>query len=250
MDMKKDITSAQLQKVYDLGCLFALQKISLAEALEQLVGSLGMNQTSATHYMRNFVAFSEGKVYKRAMSALSYEIFLSRFYQDLSSSEFELVIKSVELHLEYRLTESNVKHHDVRSQVNSYKAKLAQQAVSPVYPDEVSSQPLEFIEGAVKQVTINAYERNPKARAACIAKHGTICQVCDLNFESKYGKIGKGFIHVHHKADLATISESYQVDPINDLIPVCPNCHAMLHTEKPAMDIGKLKQILATTNVI
>ncbi len=248
--MNKEITSAQLQKVYDLGCLFALQKISLAEALEQLVGSLDMNQTSATHYMRNFVALSEGKVYKRAMSALSYEIFLSRFYQDFPSSEFELVMKSVELHLEYRLTESNVKHHNVRALVDPYRAKLVQQAVSHVYPDEVSGPSLEFTEGAVKQVNINAYERNPKARAACIEKYGATCQVCDLNFENKYGKTGKGFIHVHHKVELATIGENYQVDPVNDLIPVCPNCHAMLHTEKPAMDIGKLKQILATTNVI
>jgi 5-methylcytosine-specific restriction protein A len=47
--------------------LFASQRISLGEALDQLVGSLGMNQTSATNYMRIFVAFSEGKVYKRAM---------------------------------------------------------------------------------------------------------------------------------------------------------------------------------------
>ena len=248
--MSKEITSDQLQLVYDCGCMFALQEITLDQVLEQLVGSLDMNQTSVTNYMRNFVAFSEGKVYKRAMSALSYEIFLSRFYKDLSTSEFEQVIKSVELHLEYRLTESNVKHHDVRTLVDSYRAKLAQQAVSPIYPDEVSSQPSEFIEGAVKQVTINAYERNPKARAACIEKYGATCQVCDLNFENKYGKIGKGFIHVHHKVDLAMIGENYQVDPVNDLIPVCPNCHAMLHTEKPAMDIEKLKQILATTNVI
>ena len=248
--VSKKIDSDQLQQVYDLGCMFALQKISLAEALEQLVGSLDMNQTSATNYMRNFVAFSEGKVYKRAMSALSYEIFLSHFYKDLSPSEFEQVIKSVELHLEYRWSKSKAKHKEVRSLVKSYRAKLAQQAVSPIYPDEVSGQPAEFTEGSVKQVTINVYERDYKARAACIAEYGATCQVCDLNFENKYGKIGKGFIHVHHKVDLATIGESYQIDPINDLIPVCPNCHAMLHTEKPAMDIGKLKQILATTNVI
>ncbi|WP_258188725.1 HNH endonuclease [Enterovibrio norvegicus] len=239
--MNKEITSAQLQAVYDLGCLFALKKISLAEALEQLVGSLDMNKTSATNYMRNFVAFSEGKVYKRAMSALSYEIFFPRFYNDLSSNEFEQVIKSVELHLEYRWSKSKAKHKEVRVLVDFYRAKLVQQAVNPVYPDEVSGQPLEFIEGAVKQVTINAYERNPKARAACIAEHKAICQVCNFDFEAIYGAIGKGFIHIHHKVDLATIGKSYQVDPINDLIPVCPNCHAMLHTEEPAMDIEKLK---------
>ncbi|PMN95280.1 restriction endonuclease [Enterovibrio norvegicus] len=101
--------------------------------------------------------------------------------------------------------------------------------------------PSEFTEGSIKQVTINAYERNPKARAACIAEHKAICQVCNFDFEAIYGAIGKGFIHIHHKVDLATIGKSYQVDPINDLIPVCPNCHAMLHTEEPAMDIEKLK---------
>ncbi|RPA27848.1 HNH endonuclease [Shewanella frigidimarina] len=79
---------------------------------------------------------------------------------------------------------------------------------------------------------------------ACIAHFGVTCQVCDFDFEKTYGEIGKGFIHVHHKIDLATIGENYQVDPINDLIPVCPNCHAMLHTEKPAMSIDKLRKMI------
>ncbi|WP_227006553.1 HNH endonuclease [Shewanella donghaensis] len=247
--MNKEITSAQLQQVYDLGCLFALQKLSLEEALEKLVGSLDMNQTSATNYMHNFEAFRAGKVYKRAMGALSYEIFLSRFYKDLSVSEFERVMESVELHLEYRWSKSKAKHLEIRTLVDSYKVKLASQVVSPIYPDEVHEQPTELIEGAIRQVTINAYERNPKARAACIEEYGATCQVCDFNSEAKYGDIGKGFIHVHHKVDIATIGESYQVDPINDLIPVCPNCHAMLHTEKPAMSIEKLKQIIDNDKV-
>ena len=242
--MGNKITSTQLQKVYSLGCSFAINQLKLSEALEVLVGSLGMNQTSATNYMRNFVAFSEGRVYKRAMSALSYEIFFARFYEDLSYSEFERVIKSVELHLEYRWSKSKAKHLEVRTLVDSYRAKLASQVVSSVYPDEVPKPPVEFTEGAVKQVTINAYERDPKARAACIVEYGAICQVCKFNFEAVYGAIGKGFIHVHHKVDIATTGESYQVDPINDLIPVCPNCHAMLHTEKPAMSIEKLRKIM------
>lgn len=229
--MGNKITSTQLQKVYSLGCSFAINQLKLSEALEVLVGSLDMNQTSATNYMRNFEAFNEGKVYKRAMSALSYEIFLARFYEDLPSSEFELIIKSVELHLEYRWSKSKAKHLEVRSLVDSYKIKLASPVVSPIYPDEVHEQPTEFTEGSIKQVTVNAYERNPKARAACIAKYEAICWVCDFNFEAIYGAIGKGFIHVHHKIDIATVGESYQVDPINDLIPVCPNSHAMLHTE-------------------
>lgn len=194
--------------------------------------------------MRTFVAFSEGKVYKRAMSALSYDIFLSRFYEDLSSAKFEQLITSVELHLEYRWTKSKAKHLKIRTLVDSYKAKLTLPVTKVIYPDEVPQQPTGFTEGGLKQVTINAYEREPKARKACIAKFGAICQVCDFDFEKTYGAIGKGFIHVHHKVDLATIGDSYQVDAINDLIPVCPNCHAMLHTNKPAMDINELRKII------
>ena len=53
--------------------------------------------------------------------------------------------------------------------------------------------------------------------------------VCEFNFEAFYGERGKGFIHVHHLSSLAEIGQEYEVDPVNDLRPVCPNCHAMLH---------------------
>ena len=95
-----------------------LTKDSAEPSARLLFDSLDMNQTSATNYMHNFVTFSEGKVYKSAMSALSYTIFQSRFYVDLSSFEFETILKSVELHLEYRWSKSKLKHKAVRSLVD------------------------------------------------------------------------------------------------------------------------------------
>jgi 5-methylcytosine-specific restriction protein A len=71
--------------------------------------------------------------------------------------------------------------------------------------------------------------------------------VCDLNFFDRYGEIGEGFIHVHHKVEISTIGIKYSIDPIKDLIPVCPNCHAMLHKEKPALSINELKKKLVST---
>jgi 5-methylcytosine-specific restriction protein A len=97
-----------------------------------------------------------------------------------------------------------------------------------LFPDEVEPGRT-FPEGAKKTVRVNAYERNAAARKACIDHHGCRCSVCDLDFATRYGEIGEGFIHVHHLRQLSTLSGSYRVDPINDLIPVCPNCHAMLH---------------------
>lgn len=85
------------------------------------------------------------------------------------------------------------------------------------------------IEGAIKTITVNKYERSTEARNKCIKHHGCTCKVCGLNFKEMYGVIGEGFIHVHHIKPLCEIKEGYEVDPVNDLIPVCPNCHAMLH---------------------
>jgi len=110
-------------------------------------------------------------------------------------------------------------------------------------PNEVVA-PARYIEGAVRTVSVNAYERSPAARQACINHWGLNCAVCGFSFAAVYGDLGDGFIHVHHLRDLASIGEEYQVDPIADLRPVCPNCHAMLHRETPAMSIETLKDIL------
>ncbi len=102
----------------------------------------------------------------------------------------------------------------------------------------------EYSEGKTKKVLVNSYERNPIARKKCIEHFGLNCQVCNFNFEEKFGDLGKEFIHVHHKVDIATIGNEYSVNPLTDLIPVCPNCHSMLHKKKPAYSIEELKIIM------
>lgn len=89
-----------------------------------------------------------------------------------------------------------------------------------------------FKEGASERVVLNKYERNPQARAACIAAHGTACTVCGIDFAKAYGPEFAGKIEVHHIVPLSEIGEEYVVDPINDLVPVCPNCHTALHSKK------------------
>lgn len=98
-----------------------------------------------------------------------------------------------------------------------------------------------FAEGAASRVTVNRYERDPQARAACIDHYGTHCAVCGFDFAARYGDLGDGFIHVHHIRDLSLLGEDYKLEPIKDLRPVCPNCHAMLHRERPAMSVEDLR---------
>lgn len=112
------------------------------------------------------------------------------------------------------------------------------------FPDEV----LDFVEGATKRVVVNAYERDPKARAACLLHHGYSCVVCNFNFSMHFGKIGKDFIHVHHLELISKTKEQHPIDPVKDLIPVCPNCHAMLHRSDPPFTIDELIAIRAETD--
>lgn len=109
------------------------------------------------------------------------------------------------------------------------------------YIAEEVIDPARYLEGATRQISVNSFERNPAARTACIDHHGLNCAVCGFNFAESYGEIGDGYIHVHHLRDLATIGEEYEVDPVEDLRPVCPNCHAMLHRTVPAMSIADLR---------
>jgi 5-methylcytosine-specific restriction protein A len=113
------------------------------------------------------------------------------------------------------------------------------------YPDEIPIDNEESLfEGAKRTIIVNAYERNSKARQLCIEHYGTTCSVCNFEFEKKYGEHGKDFIHVHHLTPISDIGKHYEVDPIKDLRPVCPNCHAMLHRVEPTLTIEELKSLL------
>ena len=99
-------------------------------------------------------------------------------------------------------------------------------------------------EGLKKTITVNTYERNSRARKECIDCWKPICSVCGFVFQQNYGEIGKGFIHVHHLTPVSEIGKSYQIDPIKDLRPVCPNCHSMIHKQNPPLKIEELIKIM------
>lgn len=111
------------------------------------------------------------------------------------------------------------------------------------FPEEVEHPEL-VTEGAKKTVVVNRYERNLSARLRCIEKWGVSCSVCGFNFEKVFGELGAGYIHVHHLVSLSEVGKEYQLDPVADLRPVCPNCHAMLHRTGETLSIEVLKRHL------
>jgi hypothetical protein len=110
-------------------------------------------------------------------------------------------------------------------------------------PDEVPGGVV-YSEGSIRRVEVNRYERDAQARLACIAAHGTSCCVCGFSFGAVYGTVAEGYIHVHHLRPLAEVGGESEVDPVEDLRPVCPNCHAVLHLGGRCRSIEELRQLL------
>jgi len=106
-----------------------------------------------------------------------------------------------------------------------------------------------LFEGARLQIQINAYERNTAARDRCIRHYGTACMICGFTSEGTYGEQFAGLIHVHHIRPISEIGEQYVIDPIQDLRPVCPNCHAVLHSRTPPYCLEEIAEILSAISL-
>lgn len=133
---------------------------------------------------------------------------------------------------------------EIKPPNNLVSAKTEQDNIT--YPDEIDEG---SCEGAKKKVYVNKYERNLKERQKCIEAYGSkySCEICGFNFIDMYGEIGKEFIHVHHIVSLSELQKNYKVRGAKDLIPVCPNCHAMLHRktqDERCFTLEELKKII------
>ena len=112
-----------------------------------------------------------------------------------------------------------------------------------ILPEEIIDT-IRHYEGAIRSINVNAYERSAAARSKCILHYGCKCAACGIILSDIYGEIAQGYVHVHHLRQLSEINAEYQVDPIQDLRPLCPNCHAIIHLSNPPRTIDELKAFI------
>ncbi|RUT53111.1 HNH endonuclease family protein [Clostridium botulinum] len=117
------------------------------------------------------------------------------------------------------------------------------------YTNEELAASVRYPEGAIKSVLVNDYERNRQARKKCLEYYGCKCSVCGIEFNNVYGDIGNEFMHVHHLKMIHEIGQEYEVDPIKDLRPVCPNCHSMIHKKIPPFTIEEMRKFIKKNNI-
>lgn len=237
-----NITNEIVEKAYLVAKDFYQNRISLKEAKDTLV-KIGMNENSATDYIYNYSNLIQGKLFTRTTNAYGIDYYLQKIYEESGQAGLQNALISFSQHIDYYEEKSGSTVRQGRKIYDKYFELLEKKPELTVFPDEVDEN-VKYTEGKTKTVLVNSYERNLVARQKCIEYYGAFCQVCSFDFGKIYGSIGKDFIHVHHVVDIASIGNEYSVDPIKDLIPVCPNCHSMLHKKKPAYLIHELKEMM------
>lgn len=102
-----------------------------------------------------------------------------------------------------------------------------------------------YEEGNKQSRFVTFYERNLKLRKQAIAIHGLNCRACGFNFGERYGSYANGLIHIHHIKPISQLDGSITIDPETDLIPLCANCHAVIHHKKAhTLTLGQLQSLL------
>jgi 5-methylcytosine-specific restriction protein A len=220
--------------------IYVLKSVNRKDGLKMIKQQTNMNASTIERLIYHLKKMLEGKQYTQTMNAYTTEYFLENIYKDFGTEKLKNAISSVKKHNDYYEDKTNRKKYKIREIIEKYSKYITNTYIN--YPDEIDKS-LYLYEGATKKVIVNKYERNLEARRKCIEYFGAICCVCEFNFEKIFGKVGEGFIHVHHLIEISTIQKSYIIDPINDLIPVCPNCHAMIH-KGPPYSIKDIKKIL------
>jgi 5-methylcytosine-specific restriction protein A len=243
-----EIERHHYELAYQLSRRIREGKMRLTEARDE-VARAGVKPSSAVALLNNLRHLVEGTRYTRAMSYPATDDFLTWIRRDYGDAALAKAVSAVSQHIDYYEKKQNVNLRSMRDILAKHAALLPKTPETFVSPEEISPTST-HTEGSVRQTLVNVYERNPAAREACIAHYGTVCTVCSFEFGNTYGEIGEGFIHVHHLKEISSIAKEYEVDPIHDLRPVCPNCHAMLHTSRPALSVEALKQIIATKTPI
>lgn len=138
------------------------------------------------------------------------------------------------------------------SDVNTYMVEFVIPISGQVILDDLEAEDEEFngpqrAEGNALMYYGRRYERDPINRQLALEYHGHSCVACGFNFEEIYGERGKDYIEVHHIKPLSTLKIEMVIDPKKDLVPLCSNCHRMVHRKKD--DVLSIEDLQGLLNV-
>ncbi|MBO5698145.1 MAG: HNH endonuclease [Alistipes sp.] len=216
--------------IYNAVLAVCSNKITAEDAAKQLYLKHNISKRGFLGWcLPTYRCMLSGEIVKGQIKQSLRRVFLEGIYNDFGKLGLSSALQSYLATIEYYEGQGKNLVGD-RKIYNEYYGILTQNRFVDNISNELDEQDCQpDTEGYRKSVYVNVYERNPKARREAIKYHGTKCAVCDMSFEDKYGEMGMGFIHIHHIVPISEIGKEYKINYKTDLVPVCPNCHAMLH---------------------
>ena len=118
---------------------------------------------------------------------------------------------------------------------------------------EIFDENIIINEGIKTIYTTTIYRRSKELRDFAIQhytqKDHIPCICCNFDFEKIYGDLGKGFIEMHHIKPIFKYEdedlEKTMIKAIKNIVPVCSNCHRIIHrNKKKPIDIDYLAKII------
>lgn len=232
--------------IYKYAKQIYLKELRQVDAITQIQPQLvewDFNENSFIDFCAALRHMLNGTRHTRGISTDLREFYLGKIYEDFGIQRLKTALDAYMMHIEYYENKRHTNRLIERSIYQKFLNKIDENQYfeSDLQLIESLKRNNVYYEGDVEQVVINKYSRSKSARQDCITKYGTKCSVCGLMFEDRYGELGKGFIHVHHLIPISSVKEMKEIT-CDDLRPVCPNCHAMLH--KGELSIEELKAII------
>ena len=198
-----------------------------------------MNEGSAKDYINDYRYMRTGRQYARTMKGKATEYYLKNIYDDFGYNALQMALQAVDLHIAYYETLDNGKLKNIRKIYNEY---IKIQGPDDSVLEFMDEPEILYTEGKVKKIFTDIYERDPEARKKCLEHYGFKCSICGIILSDIYGDIAANFIEIHHLKELSTIKTEYNVNPIEDMRPLWPNCHSIVHRKKPALSIEEVKK--------
>lgn len=210
--------------------------------------AIGYNPTRFTQLVANEGGYT---VAKKLINSASVSDGFNKLWE---INRLDLTVEAVILKPEFNALFTNDERLIVKERLAEFgyfineEPIIWDQGILKVVKADIEAEQIEEgqrTEGKVKYYYGKRYERDSVNRAEAIKHHGLNCMACGFNFGNIYGERGKDFIEVHHLKPLSTLEEAIEINPKTDLIPLCANCHRMVHRRKDdVLGLGELKELL------
>jgi 5-methylcytosine-specific restriction protein A len=236
-----EINDEMIKQSYFIAKQVFEKKLTLIEGAAFLKEKYNMNDASAKYYINDYRYMRTSKPYAQTMKGNATKYYLQNIYNDFGYDALQTALQAVDLHIVYYETLDNGKLNNIRKIYEEFLKIEKPNNYNNEFIDESENL---YTEGKVKKVFVNIYERDREARKKCLEHYGYKCTICGIKLSDIYGVIADNFIEVHHLKELSSIKREYEINPIEDMRVLCPNCHAIVHRKTPALSIEEVKKMI------